>query len=124
MIIQRPDGSDALPKRFRDYMRLLEDRVLSLEKAQPVQEDTAVRIVDHMARSRDEREVHLPSNAEIAFQVGDEWINVHRTDSVHGAALELHGEWNGLAVYPSSSNVVYVSPAYKPDHLIPGKRKK
>lgn len=108
---KRPDGYDALPKRFKDYIGQLESRVCALQSDRPTDRETRIRIVNVMARHHKERETYLPDKTTIAFKVGKGWIEARVAEGLRGDVLELRGEWGGLAVYPSSSNVVHVGEA-------------
>ena len=106
---QRPDGYDALPKRFKDYIRQMEGELHSARASQLVSTPTRVKIADYSARHDDKPEVYLPDRTRLAFRVGRSswaWIEVRHTDQAPDA-IEVSSS-RGLVVYPGVSNVVYV----------------
>jgi hypothetical protein len=115
---ERPDGYDKQPKRFKDYVAALESEITSLKKALPSAQPTRVRIADHSARHDGRPEQHLPTDSRIEFRIDEDearpnesrWISAKLADSPHGRALELHADWDGLVIYPATSNVVFVGP--------------
>ena len=113
--IEKPADCASLPKRFRAYILSLESSVASLEASRPVTAPTRVKVVDRLALHDDRDEQYLPDDTEVAFRVrdsgGGQWIAVklaRRQEPGDDVAIELCAEWDGLALYPSSSNVVYV----------------
>ena len=114
---ERPDGYDALPKRFKDYIRQLEDEIHGLKASQPVKERTRIHVVDHMAAHEGRAPYYLPDKTRFAYHLrsnakergGGESMVVSLAERVRGEkVLEIHAEWNGIAVYPHSGNVVHI----------------
>lgn len=103
---KRPDGYDRLPKRFRQYVERLEDRVSALEKATPTAgRETALKVVDKLHGGDD---AYLPDTTCLEFS------------HVPGAVLRVEACLDGLrvvsqvgrlAVFPEVSNVVVVAAA-------------
>lgn len=111
---KRPDGYDALPKRFKDYIRQMESEIDSLEKARPVKEPTRVKIADFSARHDNREEQHFPDNTRIGFALhglgaAARWIDVRLTERWprDGLMLEVSGE-NAIFIHPGVSNQIYV----------------
>ena len=104
----KPTGFDALPKRFKDYIRHLEEEIYSLRKALPSDDPTSVRIADALAEHHGRDLHYLPDNTAIEFLVGKAWFEVKRAD-LEVPSLKVTTDFDGLLVIPGVSNVVYLA---------------
>lgn len=102
--MDRPDGYDALPKRFKDYIRKLEYNVGMLQGRLPKTEPTNVCIKEYDSLRGVEAKTYLADNAAVEFTVGKERFVAQRKAD----GLEVRTEWNGLMVRPEVTNVITV----------------
>lgn len=107
----RPDGFDALPKRFRDYVRNLEDAISGLEATRPGIERTRVSVVDYSSSGGDDAQF-LGENLRLRFDMsrdgtaGDR-VHIEVRLARDGEGVEVTGS-ESLIVAPNVSNVVHV----------------
>ena len=104
---ERPDGYEALPKRFRDYIGQLETRLRSLSDSLPTRALTCIEVVDYFAS--DNERVYLPDKTKLRFYVGRERFDVCMDDD----GIKVTTEWQGLSVNPEASNVVVITSSRK-----------
>lgn len=111
----RPDGFDDLPRRFRDYVRTLEDANKALRDSRPSTGRTSVEVVDYLAK--DEDKTYLSDGTRIRFRVGDAEFEVgaarpHRTVSGSAIEISLNQSLSSslLAVLPEAGNIVVIVP--------------
>lgn len=97
-----PDGYDALPKRFKLYIRQLEDRVTSLERSQPSATPSRVHVIDYLSQTK----TYLPDATRLVFTVKNDEFEVLHSEDHDG--IEIRSSRHGLAVLPGVSNVVYI----------------
>lgn len=111
---KRPDGFDALPKRFRDYVRGLESTIETLTHQVPSRASTEgarLMVVDRQHRGNDG---YLSDDTRIRHSIvvsggrpGIEEIEVFRSEHYEGIELRaLSG--SSLLVRPECANVVVV----------------
>jgi hypothetical protein len=102
----RPDGFDALPRRFRDYIAKLESEVDGLLKSRPTLTPTGLRVIDYSS----DTSTWLPDGTRLEFTVQGakrlEEIRVYATRR----GIEVNCSTSGLAVLPGVSNVVEIVP--------------
>lgn len=105
----KPTGFDALPKRFKDYVRGLEEEIYSLRKALPVTDPTTVRISDTLGEHHGRQPHYLPDGTAMDFLIGKAWFEVRRSDDMEIPSLKVATDFDGLLVIPNFSNVVYLA---------------
>jgi hypothetical protein len=99
---ERPEGYDALPRRFKDYINALEERVRTLRSAMPSQAPTGLRIETY---DRSGQEVYLPDRTRLEFSIGQERFNVCAEDD----GLEIGSERSRLLILPGVSNRITIT---------------
>lgn len=101
---KRPDGYDALPKRFKDYVRKIEDDYRSLREKQPVADGTRTRVaLKPYGRSDD---VFLPSDSRVVFFLADgNEIEIKTSEYNDYEQLEVKAN-SALIVIPEVSNTL------------------
>lgn len=102
---ERPEGFEALPKRFKQYIGAIESKMHAMQKERPSQK-TNVQLVDYAQR---EDGLYLPNDCTIRFTVKGSQLDVssRRTD---GEGLEVSAVGDSLMIYPQVSNVVTLLP--------------
>lgn len=102
----RPEGFDALPKRFKNYIRRVEGERDRIKAQQPTTTKTKVWIASHGPRGT---EAYLPTESRIRFKIGPD---DHHTvecfiEKQQPNRLRLYGgDW--LAIVPESGNTASV----------------
>lgn len=109
---ERPEGFDALPKRFKDYIIRLEQDLASVRKTVPSVDSTEgarVKIVDRLYAGNDG---FISDQSVIEFPVlVDGKIHEFRAQIARGRegqGVEVSSSTAGIVVYPEVSNVVVV----------------
>jgi len=105
----RPDGYDALPRRFKDYVQALEDQVATLKRDAPTTVKTSIRIKNYLRAgpdgNLDDGSTYLADGTRLEFTINRERFDVYANEE----GLEIMGS-NALAVLPQVSNVVTIIP--------------
>jgi hypothetical protein len=102
----RPDGFDALPKRFKAYIQRVEGDRDRLKSQLPTTTKTKVWIASHGPKGS---EAYLPSDSRIRFKIGpaDNHTVECYVDRHQPNRLRLYGgDW--LAIVPESGNTASV----------------
>lgn len=102
-MLARPNGYEALPKRFKDHIRNLELKIAALRRMVPRTEKTRVRVIDAMHRDED---TYLPDDTAIEFMVNGFCFEVQRARNNYG--LSVRATTGSLAVEPNVSNDVTI----------------
>jgi len=102
----RPEGFHALPQRFKTYVAKLENDLRDVRAALPSQVPSRVSIGY-------DSDAYLPDTTVMQYAVGGSILQVRLEDRGDWQVLEVRqtGSMSGaVAVWPSSGNVVYLSP--------------
>ncbi len=106
----RPAGWDALPGRFKDYVRKLEHELHSLRAVQDAAGETRVALETY-SMGRDKGR-HLPDDSRVVFRctrAGKDWRIEVQLDRKRGSGgLMLSSPDGRLVVMPEVSNEVCV----------------
>ena len=110
--MDRPDGYDALPKRFKDYIRKVENTLTVFEKARPTQR-TRVRTVEYLNEGA---AINLADRVRIEFDIRPkqqrrtepDYDRIHVRLSDDGRGVEVSGYNGRLCVLPDVSNCVTI----------------
>ncbi len=102
---ERPADFDRLPKRYKDYISAMEDRLGTLERLLEAVPQSPVTIETY-ALNAPER--YLPENVRLCFALPDGKIEVQIGKRRGTDTLQLSSPDGRLLVYPEISNEIGV----------------
>lgn len=101
----RPDGYDALPKRFKDYIRKIETDLRSVREQLPVKTKTNVCVKSGLQGEP----AYLPNDVEVQWTLADgNPVSVEFSRHENGEQITVNG-WTALIVIPEVSNSVRIA---------------